>query len=56
MALINCPKCGKSISDRAVKCPHCEREEERKADVVICISIVFAIIAVTIVFISNFAK
>lgn len=23
MALIDCPKCGKTISDRAVKCPHC---------------------------------
>lgn len=23
MALINCPQCGKSISDKAVKCPHC---------------------------------
>ncbi len=23
MALINCPNCGKTISDRAVKCPHC---------------------------------
>ena len=23
MALINCPKCGKQLSDRAVKCPHC---------------------------------
>ena len=23
MALINCPKCGKQISDKARKCPHC---------------------------------
>lgn len=23
MALINCPKCGHKISDRAAKCPHC---------------------------------
>lgn len=23
MALINCPLCGKQISDRAAKCPHC---------------------------------
>lgn len=23
MALTNCPNCGKQISDRAVKCPHC---------------------------------
>ena len=23
MALINCPKCGKQISDRAAKCPYC---------------------------------
>lgn len=23
MALIKCPECGKSISDKAAKCPHC---------------------------------
>lgn len=23
MALINCPKCGKSVSEKAVRCPHC---------------------------------
>ena len=23
MALIRCPECGNSISDRAEKCPHC---------------------------------
>lgn len=23
MALIKCPECGKSISDKAEKCPHC---------------------------------
>ena len=23
MALIKCPRCGKEMSDRAVKCPHC---------------------------------
>ena len=23
MALINCPECGKEISDRAENCPHC---------------------------------
>ena len=23
MALINCPNCGKQISDKAIKCPHC---------------------------------
>ena len=23
MALIKCPECGNSISDRAEKCPHC---------------------------------
>lgn len=23
MALINCPECGKEISDKAVSCPHC---------------------------------
>lgn len=25
MALINCPHCGKPISDKAVKCPHCKK-------------------------------
>ena len=24
MALINCPKCGKEISDRGQICPHCK--------------------------------
>ena len=23
MALINCPSCGKQISDKAIQCPHC---------------------------------
>ena len=23
MALINCPECGKEISDKSVACPHC---------------------------------
>lgn len=23
MALIYCPQCGKSVSDKAVSCPHC---------------------------------
>lgn len=23
MALVNCPECGKSISDQAPRCPHC---------------------------------
>ena len=26
MALISCPQCGKSISDKAVKCPHCKKD------------------------------
>ena len=26
MALINCPHCGKPISDKAVKCPHCKKD------------------------------
>lgn len=28
MALIDCPKCGQTISDRAVKCPHCGADFE----------------------------
>lgn len=30
MALINCPKCGNLISDRALKCPKCGYEPQRK--------------------------
>lgn len=26
MALLNCPHCGKPISDKAVKCPHCKKD------------------------------
>lgn len=26
MALISCPQCGKSISDKAEKCPHCKKD------------------------------
>jgi predicted amidophosphoribosyltransferase len=27
MALVNCPECGKEISDTADKCPHCGKDE-----------------------------
>lgn len=30
MALINCTNCGKTISDKAVKCPHCGMAIEKK--------------------------
>lgn len=31
MPLINCPKCGKRISDKAVRCPNCGHRMERTA-------------------------
>lgn len=43
MSLINCPQCGKIVSDKAIRCPHCKRElkpitdapkEERESKVV----------------------
>lgn len=30
MALIQCPKCGRRISDRAVVCPHCGKKKQSK--------------------------
>ena len=37
MALINCPECGKQISDKAKKCIHCEKVfEEKKTKIKIC--------------------
>ena len=30
MALIQCPKCGRRISDRAVGCPHCGKKKQSK--------------------------
>lgn len=35
MALINCPKCGASISEQASVCPQC-KETVSKADSIIC--------------------
>lgn len=32
MALITCPACGKPISDKAVKCPHCKKDVTFDAD------------------------
>ena len=29
MALVNCPQCGKPVSDKAVKCPHCGEKQGR---------------------------
>lgn len=29
MALIKCPECGGTISDKAVRCPHCGSDFER---------------------------
>ncbi len=30
MAMINCPECGKEISDKAATCPHCGTPVQRK--------------------------
>ncbi|MCD6417094.1 MAG: zinc-ribbon domain-containing protein [Planctomycetes bacterium] len=34
MALIECPECGKQVSDKAESCPHCGNPLRGKADVV----------------------
>ena len=31
MALINCPECGRSVSDKAISCPECGKEISDKA-------------------------
>lgn len=33
MALINCPECGQSVSDKAPTCPHCGAPINMKVDV-----------------------
>ncbi len=32
MALVNCPHCGKVLSDKATQCPHCGESVESSAD------------------------
>lgn len=32
MALVNCPHCGKVLSDKATQCPHCGESVEPSAD------------------------
>ena len=41
MALINCPNCGKEVSDKAKACPNCEHKlienvDEKKESIIIC--------------------
>lgn len=36
MALVQCPNCGKNVSDRAVKCPACNFELPKKAEENVC--------------------
>lgn len=36
MALVVCPSCGKDISDKAKKCPHCGYEKEEEKKIIIC--------------------
>lgn len=53
MTLIKCKQCGKPISDKARKCPNCERKKIEKEDtkallsgVIIAFVIVFVIVAI----------
>lgn len=32
MAIISCPECGNSVSDKAATCPHCGMEIHKKYD------------------------
>lgn len=41
MALINCPECGKEISDKAACCPHCgnpmnQQTEDKQKEYILC--------------------
>ena len=50
MALIECNKCQKQISDKAIRCPHCRKKNKRikqwhqKTSVTLCVAAVFVII------------
>ena len=35
MALINCPECGKEISDKAISCPNCGNPMNNKPKVTV---------------------
>lgn len=49
MGLINCPECGKEISDQAVTCPGCgKRIKNKKPTWLIVIAIICSIIAVLV--------
>lgn len=38
MALINCPECGKEMSDKALRCPNCGYERKKKEPVLGCLN------------------
>ena len=44
MALINCPSCGSSVSNRASACPHCGRPFVRDTKIPLIIGVVIVII------------
>lgn len=55
MALIKCEKCGELISEKAKRCPYCERKEKRAAEnkqfagAVIILMVITIIIAICII-------
>ena len=60
MALVNCPECGKEVSDTAKVCVHCgfkipkiktEKEKANKKDMIISLSILFCLLIVGIIFV-----
>ena len=56
--MITCPECGKRISDKAAKCPHCgipredmvkERERQNKQSCSSCGCIIFIVLLILII-------
>lgn len=51
MGLINCPECGKEISDQAPTCPGCGMKIKKKKPIwIIVIAAIFAVIAIFVLF------
>lgn len=49
MALIKCGKCGELISDKAKKCPYCEKNRELFSENIRILLYVYAISSIIIV-------